>query len=246
MQVATPEFLCGDDLAGGRFHQRRAAEEDGALVAHDDRFVAHGRHVGATGGARAQHRSDLRDPLRTHRGLVVEDPPEVLAVREDLVLAGQERSPGVDEIHAGQPVLQRDLLCAQMLLDRDGIVGATLDRRIVGHDHAFPPRHPTDAGDHARARAFVVVHPVGGQGGEFEERAARIEQAVDPVAWQQLAPADVAVACPLRPAQRGGGQFGAQLLDQREMVLTMGCPRCHRRPPQLELMTTNRWYVNHD
>ncbi len=40
-----------DHFAGGGLHQRRAAEEDGALFAHDDGFVAHRRHVGAAGGA---------------------------------------------------------------------------------------------------------------------------------------------------------------------------------------------------
>ena len=61
MQVAAAEFLGGDDLAGGRLHQRRAAEEDRALVAHDHRLVAHRGHVGAAGGAGSEHGGDLRD-----------------------------------------------------------------------------------------------------------------------------------------------------------------------------------------
>ena len=35
VQVAAAELLGGDDLADRRLHERRAAEEDGALVAHD-------------------------------------------------------------------------------------------------------------------------------------------------------------------------------------------------------------------
>ena len=88
MQVPATEVLGTDHLTGGGLHQRRPAEKDGALIAHDDGFIAHGRNVGAARGARAQHRGDLRDALRAHGGLVVEDPPEVLAIREDLVLPG--------------------------------------------------------------------------------------------------------------------------------------------------------------
>jgi len=45
MDVAAAEVLGRDDLAGRGLHQRRAAEEDGALVAHDDRLVRHRRDV---------------------------------------------------------------------------------------------------------------------------------------------------------------------------------------------------------
>ena len=55
VHVAAAELLGGDHLAGRRLHQRRAAEEDRALVPDDDRLVAHRRHVGAARGARAHH-----------------------------------------------------------------------------------------------------------------------------------------------------------------------------------------------
>ena len=78
-------------------------------------------------------------PARGHRRLVEEDPPEVLAVGEDLGLQRQERAAGVDQVDARQPVLQRDLLRAQVLLDGHRVVGAALDRRVVGDDHALAP-----------------------------------------------------------------------------------------------------------
>ena len=62
VDVAAAELLRGHLLAGRRLHQRRAAEEDRALVADDHGLVAHRRHVGAAGGAGAHHRGDLRDP----------------------------------------------------------------------------------------------------------------------------------------------------------------------------------------
>ncbi len=67
VHVAAAQLLGGDLLAGGRLHQRRPAQEDGALLLDDDHLVAHGRHVGAAGGARAQHGRDLRDAQAAHR-----------------------------------------------------------------------------------------------------------------------------------------------------------------------------------
>src|SRR5215470_7981789 len=51
------------------------------------------------------------------------------AVREDVVLLGQERAARIDEVDARQPVLDRDLLAAQVLLHRHRVVGAALHRR---------------------------------------------------------------------------------------------------------------------
>ena len=70
-----------------------------------------------------------------HRRLVVEDAAEVLAVGEHVVLQRQERAAGVDEVDARQPVVQRDLLRAQVLLDRHRVVRAALDGGVVGDDH---------------------------------------------------------------------------------------------------------------
>ena len=81
-------------------------------------------------------------PGARHRRLVEEDPAEVLAVGEDLVLQRQEGAAGVDEVDARQPVLQRDLLRPQVLLDRHRVVGAALDGRVVGDDHALAPADP--------------------------------------------------------------------------------------------------------
>ena len=178
-----------------------------------------------------EHRGDLRDALGGQVGLVVEDAAEVLAVGEHLVLARQERPAGVDQIDARQPVLPGDLLCAQVLLDGDRVVRAALHRRVVGDDHAFAARDAADACDHSRAGAFVVVHAVGGQRCQFEERAAGVEQPVDAVARQQLAAADMALAGALGTAERRGGQLGAQLIDQREVLVAMRSPRCHRQKP---------------
>ncbi len=113
--------------------------------ADDHGLVAHRRHVRAAGRARAHHQRHLRDPGGRHPRLVVEDPAEVIAVREDLGLERQERAARVDEVDARQPVLERDLLGPQVLLDRHRVVGAALDRGVVGDDHAGRPLDATDA-----------------------------------------------------------------------------------------------------
>ena len=202
MQIATTELLGGDHFPGGGLHQRRAAQEDRALVADDHRLVTHRRHISATGGAGSEHGRDLRDALGAEFGLVVEDPAEMVAVGEHLVLARQEGAAGVDEVDAGQPVLSGDLLGPQVLFDRNRVVGTTFDRCVVGHDHAFATGYPADTGDDAGPRALVVVHPVGGKRRDLEQRAAGIEQAVDSVAGQQFAAVDMACAGAFRAAQR--------------------------------------------
>jgi hypothetical protein len=123
-------------------HQRRPGQEDGALVLHDDRFVAHRRHVGATRGARAHPDRELRDAERAHLRLVEEDAAEVLAVGEHLVLVRQVGAATVDEVDAGQAVLLRDLLRAQVLLHRQRVVGAALHGGVVSDHHALDTRHP--------------------------------------------------------------------------------------------------------
>ncbi len=208
VQQPAAEVLRRDDLPGRGPHQWRTTQEDRPLVPDDDGLVAHRRDVGATGRARAEDRGDLRDTGRRHRRLVVEDPPEVLAVGEHLVLQREERPPGVDEVDTRQPVVQCHLLRPQVLFDGDGVVGAALDRRVVRHHHALTPGHPSDTGDDPRARCLVAVHAVGGQRREFQERAAAVEQGVDPVPGQQFAPAHMAVAGLLRPAPRGRCQRG--------------------------------------
>ena len=84
-------LLGGHHLPGRGLHQRRAAEKDGALLAHDDGFIRHRRHVSAPGGAASHHRRDLRHPRRRHARLIVEDAPEMVPVGKDLGLMGQVR-----------------------------------------------------------------------------------------------------------------------------------------------------------
>ena len=87
----------------------------------------------------------------------------MFAVGKNLRLVGEIGAAGIDEIDAGQPVFARDFLRAQMLLHRDRIVRAALDRGVVADDHAFAALDASDAGDDSGGMDVAVVHAEGGE-----------------------------------------------------------------------------------
>ena len=182
VDVGAAELLRGHVLPGRRLHERRPADEDRPRPADDHRLVRHRGHVGAAGGARAHDDGDLRDPERRQPRLVEEDPPEVVAVGEDLGLEREERAARVDEVEARQPVLARDLLRAQVLLHGERVVRAALHRRVVRDDHALAALDDADAGDDPGRRRVAVVELPGGERVQLEERRSRVDEAVDPLA----------------------------------------------------------------
>ena len=111
----------------------------------------------------------------------------MLAIRKDIGLEGQERAAAVDEIDAGQPVLEGDLLRPEVLLDRHRVVGPALDGRVVGDDDDGRALDRPDPGDDPGARGVVVVEPGRRERAQLEERRAGIEEAVDPLADGELA-----------------------------------------------------------
>ena len=147
MQFSAAQFLGTDLLACGGLHQWWTAEEDGALIADDDRLVTHRGNIGAAGGARSHDDGDLRNALCAHPGLVVEDPAEVITVGKDLVLQRQVGPARIDQVDAGKPVLLGDLLRPEVFLDRQWVITAALDGGIVGDDHrqsVLDAADPTD------------------------------------------------------------------------------------------------------
>ena len=226
VHVGAAELLRADLLAGRGLHERRPGQEDRAGALHDHALVAHRRHVGAAGRARAHDRRQLRNAVGRHPRLVVEDAPEVVAVGEDLGLERQVGAAGVDEVDARQAVLERDLLRAQVLLDRDREVRAALDRRVVGDDHALAPVHRADAGHDAGARRLVVVEAERRQRRQLEPGAVGIEQQVDALAHRQLAAAAVALersraaalARALEPRAQLVAELAHALLPARERI----------------------------
>src|SRR4029079_4933955 len=111
----------------------------------------------------------------------------MIAIGKDLRLQRQEGAPRVDQVNARQSVLERDFLRADVLSYCQRIVGAPLDRVVVGDDQHLAPRHAADPGDDAGARRLVVVEIPRRQRRQLEERGALVEQLVDAVANRQLA-----------------------------------------------------------
>ena len=187
VHLGPAELLGGHVLAGRGLHERRPAQEDRAGAAHDHRLVAHRRHVGTARRARSHHHGDLGDARGRHARLVVEDAAEMVAVGEHLGLERQIGAARVGQVDARQVVLRRHLLRAQVLLDGEREVASALDRGVVCDDHARAAGDRADAGDDAGRRRLAVVEAVGGQGRELEERRAGVDQALDPLACEQLA-----------------------------------------------------------
>ena len=231
VHIGAAKILCRDHLPRRRLYQRRAAQEDRALLAHNHRLVRHGRHIGTTRRTRAHDSGDLGNALRAHLGLVVEDPSEMFPVRKDFRLVGQVCTARVDKVNARQMVFERDLLGPQMLLHRDGEVGAALHRRVVADNQAFPAFNPADAGDNSGGRRLVAIHAMGGQRADLQKGTARVQQALDPVPRKQLAPVHMALAGAFRPAKRGFGRVRPQIFKQ---AFHGGLVRGKARPRHVE------------
>ncbi len=154
-------------------------------------------------------------PLRRHLRLVVEDAAEMPLVGEDLVLQRQEGAAGIDHVDAGQIVLPRDILGAQMLLHRHRIIGAALDGGIVGDHDAFAPRYPPYSRYDAGRMHVAAIEAMGRQRRQFEKGGTGIDQQVDALAGQHLAARSVPVARDLAAAAGHLVEFAAQFGDQR-------------------------------
>src|SRR5262245_62088215 len=179
MDIAATETFRIDILSRSGFYERRSAEKNRSLIAHDDRLIAHRRYVSAARRTRTHHDRDLWNTQRRHRRLVIEDPTEVLFVREYLILHRQKRTARIDEIDARQEGLERYFLRAQMLLYRDRVIGAALDRCVVDDDDTLAPRYPSNSRNDSGARYDVVIQLMAGQLSDFEKRRARIEQTIE-------------------------------------------------------------------
>ncbi len=133
------------------------------------------------------------------------------------------RAAGVDQVDARQLVFAGDRLGAQVLLDRDRVVGAALDRRVVGDDHALGAVDAADAANQAAGRHPVIaIHVIAGELADFEERRARVEQPVDAVARQQLAALDVLLPRALAAALRNFFDLLPEIGNQRLHRVAVG------------------------
>ena len=105
---------------------------------------------------------------------------------------------------------------AQVLLDRQRVIGAAFHGGVIAHDHAFAALDAADARDDAGAGRIAIIHAVGGQRADLEEGAAGVDEALDALAGQQLAA--LCVAGKARPGNvetRFQYRHGASLMGQR-------------------------------
>jgi hypothetical protein len=109
-----------------------------------------------------------------------------------------------------------------MLLDRHRIVGAALDRGIVGHDHALPAHDAPNPGDQPGGMDLVLIHAEGRHRRDLEERAAGIEKLVHPLAGKQLSPRMMALAGLGRPAAGDLGALVGEVADEFRHRLRIG------------------------
>ena len=167
VHIAATQVFRADDFANRRFDQRRPTQKNGALVFHNDGFITHRRHIGATCGATAHDHRDLRNALRAHIGLVVKNPTKVVAVRKHIVLVGQIGTARVHQINTWQAVLHGYFLRTQMLFHGHRVVGATFDCGVVADDHTVDTTDPPNACDHPRPWCVAVVHAVRRQWAEL-------------------------------------------------------------------------------
>ena len=222
MNVTATEVLSADHLTRRGHHQRGAAQENRALVAHDDSLVAHGRHIGSARRTRAHYHRHLRDALGRHVRLIEEDAAEMIAIWKYLVLLREKCPTRVDKVDAGQVVLFGDFLRPQVLLDGHRVVGAALHGRIVGDDHALHTLHTANTCDDARRGRVAIVHPEGGELPDLEEGRARIEQLRNAVARQELAARSVSDPRHLPAALGHIRHFCPQVLDQSSHRFRVG------------------------
>jgi len=146
----------------------------------------------------------------------------VIAVRKHFVLQRQKRAARVDQIDAGQAILQRDFLRTQMLLYRHRKIRAAFDRRIIRDDDDFDTVHAADAGNDARAGRGSVVHAVRSERRELEKRRTWVEQRANALARQQFAALGVLGARFLAAALCRRCELRTQIIDKTTQRTCIG------------------------
>ena len=117
----------------------------------------------------------------------------MILVGEDFVTLRQVRPAAIDEVDHRQPVLEGNVLRADVLFDRLAEEGPSLRRGVVRNDHAYGALDYADAGHEARRRDLVVVEPVAGERRQLQEGAQGVHEEVDTVPSQDFTARAMAV-----------------------------------------------------
>ena len=205
------QLLLGHVLARHLLHHVRAGDEHvGRLVDHEDE-VGHDGAVHRAAGARAHDHADLR----RHAGglhVAVED-PAVAGQRDDALLdAGTGAVVEADDRRAH---LERQVHHLVDLLGEHLAEGATEHREVLAEHEHLAAVDGAPAGDDTVAVGVLgqrVTGPVAGQHVQLVERAL-VQQVLDALAGQHLAPLVLAVDRPLRPGRERLFAASCQVLD---------------------------------
>lgn len=151
-------------------------------------LVAHRRHISSSCCAASHHNRYLGYALGGHPRLVEKDSTEVQLVWEYIVLLGEEGARRVHHVDAREIIFLSYLLSTEVLFNGDWVVRATLEREVVGHDHALPAANNADSSDNVSTwDAFICAERVvAGELADLEERRARVQHSVYSLAGQKL------------------------------------------------------------
>src|SRR5579864_5037606 len=98
MYIRSTKFFCRDYFACSSFDQWWPTEEDRPIATHNHRLIAHRRYIGTTSRTRTHDRRNLWDALTGHTCLIIEDTPEVFAIRKNISLQRQKCSSRIDQV----------------------------------------------------------------------------------------------------------------------------------------------------
>ena len=90
MEVRTAKLLISNDFTRCSLNERRTSQENSASLLHHHDLIRHGWHVSTTGCATSHHHSDLGNAFSRHACLIKEDPSEMFAVWEHIILFREE------------------------------------------------------------------------------------------------------------------------------------------------------------
>ena len=180
MDIAPAQIFSSHDLPGSGLDQRWSPKKNRALMHDDDGFITHRRDIRPASGAGPHNHSDLRNAFGRHGCLIIKNPTKMIPIRKHFILIRQVGTTGIDQIQARQIVLISNFLRAQMFFNRDRIIGAALDGRVITHDDTFLTRHPSDTRNNTGGRRsshamLILIHVVGGELREFKKRCSRVK-----------------------------------------------------------------------
>ena len=90
VEVGTTQLLFRNDLTSCSLDEGRTTKEHSGLVLDHNDLIRHGRNICPASSATSHHYCDLRDSCSRHLSLIVENSSEMVTVREDVILLGQE------------------------------------------------------------------------------------------------------------------------------------------------------------